>query len=195
MLHQVDTARFADSMAAATVGYANATTAAYAEMMSMGMDMWLAALSGFVGAEHAPTNSYPARREPAFGHSMDDWCGVMWLDPGRVDDWNWLFSAGTPAGAFAAFAGIVPLRGSCTSWPVAKTMIDAGVPRSVAWPAAEANAHAIAATEAAVAPIQRALISSNGPMGYAMQAFPLPAMAMAFWTATTFGAMRPPFMT
>jgi hypothetical protein len=213
MLTPVDTTRIADGMAAATLGYADATAAAYTQMLQFGFAMWGMALTGAAPADgRQPAQPVAMKVEPAFGHALDDWCGLPWLDTGRVTRWHHLMAEATPADAFMAWAGVVPLRGACTSWPVAKTMIDAGVPRAIAWPAAEANAAALDATLAAFAPIRRALTSATmsattmptvptatmlAPAGppaapaLALAAFQWPAAAVMFWTLATLTACRP----
>lgn len=191
MFTSQDADRVSDGINAAAVGYADATTAAFAEMMNFGIGLWTAALSGFAATDGDPPVAplYTPKLEPAFGHSPDDWCGLPWLDPARVDAWSRLWFEATPAGAFAAYAGLVPLRGSYAAWPVAKTMIDAGVPRSVAWPAAEANAAALEATDAAVvAPLRRVFATAHSTGGYAIAAWPpLPALTLLLWALPTIG--------
>lgn len=186
-MHATDADRINSHMVAASQGYATAAMAAYLEMMTLGLDMWSAALTGFLepGAALRPIRE----PEPAFGLSADDWCGLPWLDPGRVEDWTRLMSSPTPADAFAAFAGLAPLRGSYAAWPAAKSMIDAGVPRSVAWPAAEANAAALHASVAAAAPVGRAILETRPSSG---SVWPLPLVMWGMMVAPMLTTLTPP---
>lgn len=197
MNDSMDTDRFNAGLAAASAGYADAATAAYAEMMTFGLDMWCAALSGFVepnSADAARASERLTRKpEPAFGLSRDDWCGLPWLDPQRVEIWSRLMFPADPADAYTAFASLTPLRGRSAAWPVAKSMIDAGVPRSIAWPAAEANAAALDATDAAVAPLRKAFGKLPSPVGFAASAMPHPSLAFVMCCMPLFFGFRPTF--
>ncbi|MBX9926992.1 MAG: hypothetical protein K2Y05_11590, partial [Hyphomicrobiaceae bacterium] len=166
--------RVASSLLAASTGYAEAMTAAYTETVIAGLDLWCAALSGFAGTAHTASSAVTKTAVP-FGQSTEDWSGLPWLDPSRGETWNRAMVPLTPFDFFSAWASLVPLRGQATSWPVAMAMIDAGVPRSIAWPAAEANAAAVdatvAATAVAVEPFQKVFASAHGASGFAVQPF------------------------
>jgi hypothetical protein len=67
-----------------------------------------------------------------------------------------------------AWWGLFPLEGTPSSWPMAYAMMTAGVPRSVAMPAAEANVAAMDAADAAKTSIDRAFASYRSDSGFAM---------------------------
>ncbi len=162
--------RMASSVCSAVAGYAEAVTAVYTETVIASLDLWCAALSGFAGTPHTGSSTMAKTAVP-FGQSSEDWSGLPWLDPSRGETWNRALTPLTPFDFFSAWASIMPLRGQASSWPMAMAMIDAGVPRSIAWPTAEASAAAvdatIAATAAAVEPLQRLFASARSVSGFA----------------------------
>lgn len=150
--------RAQESAMAAGHGYADAIFAAYGEIWLAGLEFWSSAVTGTV----------PDRKERSapFGHSAEDWSGLPWLDPVRTESWTRHMFPVTPLDVFNAWAGVMPLRGTSTAWPTAKLMIDSGVPRSVAWPAAQANAAAIDAAAAVVEPMRKVFAAAHGETGF-----------------------------
>lgn len=182
----------AQSCAEAATGYAAAATAAYTEMASQALDFWCTALSGLAepSAQEDKFRSRTApavKSEPAFGLSAADWNPMSWFDPRRFES-LWKLDFLTPPGhAMLAVANTVPLRGTSASWGMAKVMIDSGVPRSVAWPAAEANAAALKAADTASNGLRNAVANFHTGSGYASvtrgMTPTMMALAMTFGTA------------
>ncbi|MDZ4843382.1 MAG: hypothetical protein SH859_14750 [Hyphomicrobium aestuarii] len=161
--------RATESAMAATTSYAEAMTAACSEMMMFGLDLWSAALSGFTGDPVPPARH--AKPTASFGQSHEDWAGLPWLDPNKVSCWMRMASPISPLDFLNGWGSGVPLRGTPASWPGAMSMIDAGIPRSVAWPAAEANAAALDAAAAAVEPMRKVFATAHGDSGFASSPF------------------------
>ena len=129
-------------------------------------------------------------QEPPFGMSLADWSPMSWLDPRRFES-LWSLSPTTPpATAMLAMANSVPLRGSSASWGMARVMIDSGVPRAVAWPAAEANAAALDAADAASNGFRTVVASFHTESGYASVARSMTPTLMVL--ALTLGASLTP---
>lgn len=180
----------AKSCAEAATGYMAAATAAYTELASCALDFWCTALSGLdeTHGKSKPAEHKPAiTAEPPFGFCLTDWTPFALFDPRRFEAlWKLDFTT-PPALAMMAMANAVPMRGNSASWPMAKVMIDSGVPRSVAWPAAEANAAALKAADTASNGLRRIVANFHSDTGYATAARGMTptmmAMAMAFGTA------------
>ena len=163
--------RFARGCTEAGFGYATAATAAYTQMAAQALDFWCTALSGLhdtaaASAAKPVTRTDPAREAP-FGLSPADWSPLSWLDPRRYEAMMSLDTTTLPPLAFMAMANTVPLRGSSTSWPFAHAMIESGLPRTVAWPAAEANAAALDAADAASSGFRQVVASFHTESGFA----------------------------
>lgn len=182
--------RATESALAASTSYAEALTAACSEMMMFGVDLWSAALSGF--ADEALPPARHTKPAALFGQSPEDWAGLPWLDHEKLSCWTRMTNFLTPLDLLNAWGSSMPLRGSPASWPGAMSMIDAGVPRSVAWPAAEANAAALDAATAAVEPMRKVFASAHGESGYAtapfVPALVLPCLMFAFGSMPALGA-------
>ena len=189
----------AQSCAEAASGYAAAATAAYTEMASHALDFWCTALSGLgetSAREDEDNSGQPAssagKAEPPFGMSAVDWSPMSWFDPRRFES-LWKLDFLTPPGhAMLAMANAVPLRGTSASWGMAKVMIDSGVPRSVAWPAAEANAAALNAADVASNGLRSVVAHFHTDSGYASVARGMtPTMiALAMTMGTAIGPAR-----
>jgi hypothetical protein len=173
--------RFAQGCAQATAGYAAAATAAYTNAATQLFDFWSTALEGFVETPEVDPDAAQDERanppkaqlpddEPAFGFSMADWCPFPWLDPRRMGGLASMDFSTPPVLAWMAMANGFPLRGTSTSWPVARAMIDSGVPRTVAWPTAEAHAAALDAADAASNGFRQVVASYHSQGGFAMAA-------------------------
>ena len=168
--------RIARGCTEAAIGYATAATAAYTGLAGQMLDFWCTALSGLSDEPPAPAtsenNPYMSTKaatelEPAFGMSMADWCPFPLLDARRFEAF-WRLDPLTPPGmAMLAMANAVPLRGTSASWGMARVMIDSGVPRAVAWPAAEANAAALDAADAASQSMTKVLAHFHSENGFA----------------------------
>jgi hypothetical protein len=163
--------RFVGGCTAAAAGYAAAVTAAYTELAMRGLDFWTTAFSGLTeepatGSEPPPVS--PPEMEPPFGMSLQDWAPFPWLDPRRIHAMFSFDLTTPPIVAMMAAANTVPLRGPSQSWPVAQLMIDSGVPRSVAWPAAEASAAALEAADVVTNGFRTILASYHSDSGYAV---------------------------
>ena len=183
MLDNASQQRFARGCAEAAAGYATAATAAYTDLAAQALDFWCTALSGLTepeakravepGAKSSPKADarpmIPAEREqePPFGMALADWCPFPWLDPRRYEAMFQLDIQTPPALAMFALANTMPLRGSSKSWPFAQVMIESGVPRAVAWPAAEANAAALEAADEASNGLRQVIASYHTENGFA----------------------------
>jgi hypothetical protein len=194
--------RFTRGCAEAAAGYATAATAAYTDLAAQAMDFWCTALSGLCEPEtNSETDDHdqnakarlrgmslvPAEREPEppFGMALADWCAFPWLDPRRYEAMMRFDMSTPPALAMFAVANAVPLRGSSKSWPFAQVMIESGVPRAVAWPAAEANAAALEAADTASNGFRQVMASYHTESGYAIAARSITPSVAAL--AMTFG--------
>lgn len=70
--------------------------------------------------------------------------------------------------AFAAWFNMFPYAAPSAAWPMAFMMMASGVPRSVAWPTAEANVAAMDAADAAAVSVREAFASYRSDSGYAV---------------------------
>jgi hypothetical protein len=166
--------RIARGCTEAAIGYATAATAAYTDAASRMLDFWCTALSGL--SECSPSHSQPAPSparatvEPPFGLSLADWVPFPFLDPRRFEAFWRMDPMTPPAVAMMAMANACPLRGTSASWGLARVMIDSGVPRAVAWPAAEASAAALDAADAATQGMTKVLAHFHTDSGFASAA-------------------------
>ena len=77
------------------------------------------------------------------------------------------FNAMMAVSPFEAWMNMFPLRGGPIAWPMAFWMLSAGVPKSVAWPAAEANAAMMEAAEVASEQFNTVFANYRTDSGYA----------------------------
>lgn len=161
----------------AATGYANASMAAFSAAADRAMAFWSLALPG--KPEPAGRRDHlswyhggsPARA-PASFDVFDPWAGFnAWTTavssamqpkaaaPGMM----FMAMAFTP---FAAWWGNA-LKAPNFAWPMAYSMIASGVPESVAWPTAEANAAVMDATGSVTREVQHAFSSYQSAGGYA----------------------------
>jgi hypothetical protein len=166
--------RIARGCTQAAAGYAAAATAAYTAFACSALDFWCTALSGLAEtpvssptAVQQPVVAPTVTEEPPFGMSLADWSPMSWFDPQRYQSLWYLTPMTPPAQAAMAMANAVPLRGTSGSWGMARVMIDSGVPRSIAWPAAEANAAALEAADVASNGFRTVLANFHTESGYA----------------------------
>lgn len=182
MLDAGTQARFAKSCSDAMVGYANATTAAYASVTSQAFDMWAAAFQAMMPKPAEPRSWYrhpdERARTPAVNPFLAAWgCGRA-------------LPAGQP---FAFMFGVAPKQPEAravealdawmapwstwlamwsgpravTAWPMAFVMVANGMPQAVAVPAAEAHAAALDAAGIAADQLTRVYSVYRSESGYA----------------------------
>jgi hypothetical protein len=190
--------RFTRGCTDAAFGYTAATTAAYAAFAEQVFSFWAGALRP--APEPAPAQTVwgwplPApRQEPA----AMPFFPFAWAAPQRPS---------TPAvdpfaGANAAFTAWLDMFSYAAAppaaWPMAFMMIASGVPRSVAFPTAEANVAVMDAADAAAVSVQRVMSSyrTDGGHAVARQSWPpahlLPPahlMMLAMLVPLNFGTM------
>jgi hypothetical protein len=159
--------RFARGCADAAFGYTAATTAAYVALADQVLDFWAGFLNTSRRESAAPGAAWgwpvPVRQEPP--HALFDPFG--WAAPRRK---------GAPLGhpfspgyaAFSVWLDMFPFAAPPAAWPMAFTLIASGVPRSVAWPAAEANAAAMDAVDAAAVTVQQVFPGYRTDGGHAV---------------------------
>jgi len=166
--------RFARRCTDAAFGYTAATTAAYAAFADQVFDFWAGVLQ-------------PQRREPSPPQVNWGWpmlpmapsaphrelasapfLPFAWATPGqtRLAPPDNAF-AGAHA-AFSAWFGMFSYAMPSPAWPMACMMMASGVPRSVAWPTAEANIAVMEAAEAATTSVQQVLASYRSEGGHAV---------------------------
>lgn len=164
MMGQVDpelTSRFARSCTDAAFGYARAASAAYAAMANQTIEFW-AQVASPSGTQTAKSYAvYRPHSEPtstAGGMSALELMQLMnpWLRPTL------------PLASVQAWWGLFPLQGNPSSWPIAYTLMTAGVPRDVALPAAEANIAAMEAADIAQKSLARIFSSYQSNGGHAV---------------------------
>jgi len=161
--------RFAKSCAAAAFGYARAASAAYAALADQTLDFWSNAARAGMKTEAPRTPrlqlvSGPQPFRSAYVPSAASAGPSLPLDfAGMVNAW----AASPMLAPMRAWWGLFPLQGPPASWPMAYTMMSAGVPRAVALPAAEANLAAMDAADAAKASLDRAFSSYRTDGGFA----------------------------
>jgi hypothetical protein len=166
--------RFARRCTDAAFGYTAATTAAYAAFADQVFDFWTGVLQP-QRREPAPPQvnwgwpmlpmAAPApRREPASAPFLP----FAWANPAqtRLAPPDNAF-AGAHA-AFSAWLGMFSYAMPSPAWPMACMMMASGVPRSVAWPTAEANIAVMEAAEAATTSVQQVLASYRSEGGHAV---------------------------
>lgn len=199
MIDTAAQARIAQNCTNAAFGYARAAAAAYSALAVQTIDFWQRAQVRGAGAwddaECSAARSWP---------SSDTM-------PSPFAIW------GTPASAFFAFRGpwetatsplaqqimlapatvwwdLITGRGASHCWPAAFAMMTAGVPSSVAWPTAEANAAALEAAEAATEEINNAFASYRSESGYAVIQIVPPKKLMAALLVAPFGVPLLPWV-
>jgi hypothetical protein len=185
--------RFTRGCTEAAFGYTAATTAAYAAFADQVFSFWAGVLEP-PGREPAPPPTvwgwpWPTPRQ---GPAAMPFFPFAWATPQRrsapaVDPF-----AGANA-AFSAWLNMFPYAAAPpAAWPMAFMLIASGVPRSVAWPTAQANAAVMDAADAAAVSVQRVMSSyrSDGGHAVARQTWP-PAhlMMLALLVPLNFGTM------
>ncbi len=188
--------QFARSCADASFGYAKTWLAMYAEASNGALEFW---------SDVARTAAEP---EAAVADSAD-----VWYQPPRPPrsayrtsqpsaDVNpmtaWFAAFAPPAQPQAspmdavfdpiiAFWNMMPMSATPASWPMAYGMMASGVPRTVAWPAAEANTAALDAMNTAANAMGTPFSSYHSVGGYASAQVFAPANLMRMVGALPFG--------
>jgi hypothetical protein len=162
--------RFTRGCTDAAFGYTAATTAAYAAFADQVFGFWAGVLEpDRRQPAPVPTTVWgwpvPApRQEPA----ILPFFPFAWATPQRqsapaIDPF---------AGANAAFSAWLDMFSYAAAppaaWPMAFMLIASGVPRSVAWPTAEANVAVMDAADAAAVSVQRVMSSYRSDGGHAV---------------------------
>jgi len=185
--------RFARGCTDAAFGYSAATTAVYAAFADQVFGFWAGVLEPS-GREPAPPPTVwgwplPApRQEPA----VLPFFPFAWATPQRPS----VPTVDPFAGANAAFSAWLDMFSYAAAppaaWPMAFLMMASGVPRSVAFPTAEANVAVMDAADAAAVSVRRVMSSyrSDGGHAVAQQSWP-PAhlMMLAMLVPLYFGTM------
>lgn len=185
--------RFTRHCTDAAFGYATAATAAYAAFADQVLSFWANALQ--------PSN----RREPqqpAFAWSWPvapsppapaAWNPFAWAVPQSFAPTPYSFgSSSATANPFAAWFGMLPFAATPAAWSMACMFMASGVPRSVAWPAAEANVAAMEAVDVATVTVRQAFSSyrTDGGHASAQQGWPAAHLLMlAVLMPLSMGAM------
>jgi hypothetical protein len=154
--------RFTRSCTDAAIGYARAASAAYAAMADQTMDFWATAAKS--PSSTTPTASYfvsAPRRMAAPTIPMTPFDFFQMSNP-------WSDASRAAFAPVAAWWGLAPFQTNPMSWPMAHAMMSAGVPRSVALPAAEANVAVMDAANTASASVSQVFSSYRSEGGFAM---------------------------
>lgn len=182
--------RFAKSYADAAFGYARAASAAYAAFAGQALDFWASAArqaTASTAGASSPSYSVPVHHPmaalsvPASPNFFQ--MTYPWADASRM--------AFAPV---AAWWGLAPFQTNPASWPMAYAMMTAGVPRSVALPAAEANVAAMNAAEAATASMKEAFSTYRSGSGFAVSQVIVPRDLPAAAFFAPFSAALAPWL-
>jgi hypothetical protein len=191
--------RFTRHCTDAAFGYATATTAAYAAFADQVLSFWANALQPSARREPQPPAfawGWPVPASQPAPPPM--WNPFAWAMPQSFAPSPYTFAgpgstansfAGNP---FAAWLGMFPFAANPAAWPMACMFMASGVPRSVAWPAAEANVAAMEAVDVAAVSVRKAFASyrTDGGHANAQQGWPAAHLLMlAVLTPLSVGAM------
>ncbi len=181
-------ARFSKSCSDAAFGYANAAGAAYAAMTKQTFDFWNDAMRTMAPPPkpEEPKSWYrhpdAPKPVPAAAHPF----ALMWWVPTAASDRparapSLMPTAVSPFEAMMApwttWMSMWASPRAPTAWPMAFMMVQAGVPRDVAVPTAEANAAALEAAAIAGEQISRVYSSFRSESGYASAQVVMPRSA------------------
>jgi hypothetical protein len=190
--------RFARRCTDAAFGYSAATTAAYAAFADQVLGFWAGVLT--------PSEDKPRRRA-----ETTVWGWPMPQAPAQLPPLPFMaftpFGFGWPDahrqsafpqfptsvyGPFAAWLNMFPMAAPSAAWPMAFMMMASGVPRSVAWPTAEANAAVMDAADAAAASVRKVYASYRTDGGHSTGRDTWPSaqlFAIAAFLPLTIGSM------
>jgi hypothetical protein len=190
--------RFARRCTDAAFGYTAATTAAYAACADQVIDFWAGVLNTERRTAPAPQVNWGwpmPMTAPRQELASVPFLPFAWAVPqSRTSPAADPFAAANAA--FSAWLGMFPgaFPGAAppAAWPMAFMMIAYGVPRSVAWPTAEANVAVMDAAEVATTSVQQVLASYRSDGGHAVSRQhwpPAQLMMLAMLLPLNFGAM------
>ena len=183
--------RFARRCTDAAFGYGTATTAAYFAFAGQVLDFWASMLAP--DTRPAPKSRTPALRAPSFGWptspqaALTPFLWPMAAAPASTPAAPFSFApfafqpfAAAPAiNPFQAWFNGLPFAAATPAWPMAFMLIAYGMPSSVAWPTAEANAAAIDAVDAAAVTVRQVFSSHRTDGGHSSRPWP-PEQLMMF---------------
>lgn len=157
-------ARLTKNYTDAAVGYANASAAAWMAMTQQAINFWLPQSRPNHGPTHRDHLSWFG---PSSGGSRSMWTTTPRPFFQAPDHAPQLMAMTWAFGPFATFWSTA-LKGPTFAWPLAYSMMAQGVPESVAWPAAQANAAMTDAATAITEQAQQAFSSYQSAGGFAM---------------------------
>jgi len=190
--------RFTRSCTDAAFGYAAAASAAYAAFADQVLSFWADALQPpqqKAVPEPSTWFGFPFVRNDAapmpFAWMMD----TRWQPPTAHNAYG-----NASASPFDAWFGMFPITASPAAWspavwPMAFMLISAGVPRSVAWPTAEANVAVMDAADAAAVSVKQVFNSYQTSGGHAFAPFwsSAPFVSLTAFAPFNIGAMMTAF--
>ncbi len=185
--------RFARHCTDAAFGYATAATAAYAAFADQVLSFWANALQPSDRREEKQPAFAWAWPVPAPQPAAPAWNPFAWALPQNAASSPYSFGGSSAAmNPFAAWLGMFPFAAAPAAWPMAYMFMASGVPRSVAWPAAEANVAAMEAVDVATVSVQQVFSSYRTDGGHAsvQQGWPAAHLLMlAVLTPLSLGAI------
>ena len=176
--HEMST-RFAKSCATAAFAYARAASAAYAAFADQALDFWSNANRAAHAAGPSPSDDRDLRwitGPRPYRSAVEDGHVVV----GPESDFSRMTNAWAETAVFGparAWWNLFPFESPPQSWPMAYAMMNAGVPRSVALPAAEGNLAAMDAAQLASQSIGTAFSPYRSAGGFAVVRAASPWMA------------------
>jgi len=190
--------RFTRHCTDAAFGYTAAATAAYAAFADQVLSFWADALqpsrSGAAASTALTPWSWPvpARQEvPPLTFNPFAWAAPQSYAPQSYAPMPYAFG-GAGANPFAAWLGMFPFAAPPAAWPMAFMFMASGMPRSVAWPAAEANLAVMEAADVAAVSVRKVFSSyrTDGGHSTAQQVWPAAhLMMLAVLVPLNIGAM------
>ena len=185
--------RFTRHCTDAAFGYATAATAAYAAFADQVLSFWASALQPANRREPQQPGFAWSWPVPAAPSPPPAWNPFAWAIPQSFAPSPYPFGgASAAANPFAAWLGMFPFAAAPAAWPMACMFMASGLPRSVAWPAAEANIAAMEAADVAAVSVRQAFSSyrTDGGHASAQQGWPAAHLLMlAVLMPLSIGAM------
>lgn len=172
-------ARLSKNYTDAAVGYANASAAAWMAVTQQAMNFWLPQSKPSSGPTHRDHLSWFS---PTSNSSRSAWTTSPRPFFQAPDHAPQLMAMTWAFGPFASFWASA-MRAPTFAWPMAYSMMAQGVPESVAWPAAQANAAMTDAATAITETAQQAFSSYQSAGGFAMAHVMPPKPALAAFAA------------
>lgn len=178
MNRQIDlTQRIAKSSTEAAAGYATAAMAAYVDFSGQVMAFWANTIQSMV-PEPEPRSWYRHPDAPGRSQSYGNGAyangamGLFGFTP--MNTANFAMPGGAGAGIanslldpFNFWAKVWPLQGNPAAWPMAFMMMGMGMPRTVAYPLAQANTAAMEAVNTTTRAAKETFSSYRSDSGYA----------------------------